>query len=617
LDEVKRLVEEDPKRLDEVVPGGVSPLFMAMVYGHFEVAKWLIRRQSAFFHRDSNRNTALHYAVYLRSPTLVKMLIKKGALVTDPSEGRLRGRALHLALLTNRIDIAQILMMHGARLEDVVSDGPNALFSALLLDRLEAFEWVHRHHPSWVYATDEEGATVFLRGVWAGSTKIVQWLLQRDLGNVYHGGSPRFKNSLFRAVSAGCFELASWLLENYPELNTKGKDGTMPYFIAAAEGRLECFKLLARDVENLATHHTDDTSTAMLWASGAGRLNIVEWLYQQGVPLDICEPNHWTAIHRASANGEAELVSWLLDHDVPVDLLDRSKWSALHLASEFGKLEVAKVLISRGADINMAVPSTGKTPFLIAIQTKSLAVAKYLHSLQPEVIHAVAKENQSAFHFAAHSNSTEVCEWLESIGIHPQWSELQPFMSHHSQHGRLETIKWFHSKGFDVTVPGSTGSNLANAVVGGKLDVVKFLVETCGMSVFEKLDRGGSLLCLAVRARQPEGVLEYLYQAGLSIHEVTNDGCNLIHRSITDNSLLALKWLVRHGLDLTRSSRSGTSPLVLACEHGHLHIVKWLLSKGALIAGPSHIVATSLTTTIRANRTEILGFFDTLGPDGM
>ena len=84
------MVEEDIKRVDEVVTGGVSPLFMAMIYGHFDVAKWLIRRQSAFFHRDSNRNTALHYAVYLRSPTLVKMLIKKDALVTDPSEGGLK-----------------------------------------------------------------------------------------------------------------------------------------------------------------------------------------------------------------------------------------------------------------------------------------------------------------------------------------------------------------------------------------------------------------------------------------------------------------------------------------------------------------------------------------------
>lgn len=610
LPRVMELVTTKPETLQEVVPGGYSPLMVALIYGHYEVSRYLILNMTSYTHRDDNRNTVFHYACYLRSPSLVKLLVSRGAAVVDENEGRLRNRALHLALLANRPDIAEYLVAHGASIKDTISDGPNALFSAQLLDRLDAFLWVYNQDPSLVHAVDSDGVTLFLRAVWSGATKIVKWMLDKGLGDVNHGGIPRFKNCLFRAVAAGCYETACYLHERFPHLNERSQDGVTPFLIAAADGRLECFKHFAKTVDDIATACSDDRSTAMMWASGAGRIQIVEWLYSQGVSIEVCEVNHWRPIHRAAANGEHALVAWFIERGVKPDALDSSGWTPLHLAAEFGKLDVAKELIKAGAEVSPKLVNNSKTPFLVAVQTAHLEVARYLHTLDASVIHQKTKDDKDALHLAVHANSRALAEWLVSLGLVPNWTVLKAELSHHSQQGRLQTIQWLKANGVDVTIPGSSGSNLANAVVGGKTDVVKFLVEECGMDIREKLDRGGSLMCLAVRAKEPAGVLNYLFHAGLSIREITNDGCNLMHRACFENSLKAVKWLAKHGLSFEPSTRAGTSCLALSAEAGHLAIVKYLLQKGAPDAGSNGHGA--LLAAEKAGHTAVAEFLKSL-----
>lgn len=56
-----------------------------------------------------------------------------------------------------------------------------------------------------------------------------------------------------------------------------------------------------------------------------------------------------TKLHKAAGMGDNEAVEWLLNNGYPVDIKDSFDWTPLHYAAWWGRASTCKLLIEYGA----------------------------------------------------------------------------------------------------------------------------------------------------------------------------------------------------------------------------------------------------------------------------
>ena len=59
-----------------------------------------------------------------------------------------------------------------------------------------------------------------------------------------------------------------------------------------------------------------------------------------------------------------------------------------------------------------------------------------------------------------------------------------------------------------------------------------------------------------------------------------------------------VKYLVEHGADINKRNNDGWSPLLIVCFNGHIEIVKYLMEHGADIKDKDRVVDYLLIYTI-------------------
>uniref|UniRef100_A0A131Y8L9 Putative proteasome prosome n=1 Tax=Ixodes ricinus TaxID=34613 RepID=A0A131Y8L9_IXORI len=97
------------------------------------------------------------------------------------------------------------------------------------------------------------------------------------------------------------------------------------------------------------------------WAVSGKRKDIVNFLLQQGSPVDCADEAQWTALMIASSVGHADIVSSLLERGAQVNAVNQTGHTSLHYAASKGHLEVARLLLEQHADVN-ARDHMGSTP---------------------------------------------------------------------------------------------------------------------------------------------------------------------------------------------------------------------------------------------------------------
>ena len=162
--------------------------------------------------------------------------------------------------------------------------------------------------------------------------------------------------------------------------------------IAAKEG--ECDRVIAL-LDELST---DDLSRsvyayqALVSAAEAGRVNVLEVLYDRGIPLDLSINGSLNALERAAAVGNADAVGFLLDKGV--DMPRRSSlvdWAGTDV-------RLVKLLLSNQADID-ARDELGRTPLIYAVVKNKADVVDLLISLGAD-IHAKDNNGYDAVRYA-------------------------------------------------------------------------------------------------------------------------------------------------------------------------------------------------------------------------
>ena len=163
-------------------------------------------------------------------------------------------------------------------------------------------------------------------------------------------------SALVCATSADCVDAVDMLLYLGADPNTSTESGFTPLMVACMRaGNIEIAKLLLQARANI-NQQSNDGWTALILACNSETPNndLVRLLIQSGADISIKESKlHRTALMDAAQRGHTSIVQYLLDEGAPVNTQDVDGVTSLMLASNFGHSETVRVLLNYGADVNI------------------------------------------------------------------------------------------------------------------------------------------------------------------------------------------------------------------------------------------------------------------------
>jgi len=303
---------------------------------HLPVCVWIYdpmhpKRQSRPSERPEKARAApLNYAAFYGMHDIAASLIDEHSQDVDSRSFDNKQTPFHVALHRRHMNVAQLLLEHGADADARDDDEYTPLLWASLEEDLELVRFLFKH------GVDAEARD------------------KRDF------------TALERAAKRGNVELARILLEHGANVDSQDMERRSPLYLASDWGKPAVAQVLLRhgaDVtaqcKNLETplHRAENEQVARL-------------LLEHGADANALDIKNRTPLHRASEFGRVGAARVLLEHDVDANARDANDVAPLHLASSpkymnmVGRyLDVARLLLQYGSDIH-ARDDEGQTPFM-------------------------------------------------------------------------------------------------------------------------------------------------------------------------------------------------------------------------------------------------------------
>jgi len=236
-------------------------------------------------------------------------------------------------------------------------NGNTALCNAALYGKLDAAKLLL-----------EKGADVNVRSsqypplywaAWGGDMEMAKLLLR-------YKADVNIKNErgctpLYEAAQKGFADVVGLLASHGADVNMPGEYGSTALHRAAQNGYLDTVRVLLAHKADINVRD-DGGRTALQAAAGNSHQEIVELLEGQSPEITDQKLPGWSRLHEAVKAQDIEEIKRLLDADMNVNITDCNGVTALQNAAEEGAVNITALLLSRGADPNMADTPNGNTP---------------------------------------------------------------------------------------------------------------------------------------------------------------------------------------------------------------------------------------------------------------
>ncbi len=134
-----------------------------------------------------------------------------------------------------------------------------------------------------------------------------------------------------------------------------GLAASQDVFDLAGKGDIQGLKALLEKSPGLIHALDSDGDSLLHVAAIRDNTDLVRWLIDKGVPVDVVGSGKQTPLHLAAANDRAKAVAVLLEKKAALELKnDYGRTALLLCARERGQVETARLLIEAGADVNAA-----------------------------------------------------------------------------------------------------------------------------------------------------------------------------------------------------------------------------------------------------------------------
>ena len=275
----------------------IAAIHGAIAAGNTQEVEKLAAHRKQLTALNEYGETPLLYAVKIRKPAMVVILLAKGADV-NVANSHNGETPLIAAVRNNDVALVQRLLAAGARLDQA----------------------------------DSEGATPLVWACRTGKLEVVQALANK-LGRSDIGKAPA---AVLTAAALGHRVLLAYLLDQGGALEARSARAETPLILASRFGHRDIVQLLiskGAHVNAVDGHH----ASALTWAARLGRDPIVAMLLDAGATAGVKDTQGFTPLAHAVRLGQRKvverLVSWSWSHRLPVGYdLHLMYWAALQPA---------------------------------------------------------------------------------------------------------------------------------------------------------------------------------------------------------------------------------------------------------------------------------------------
>ena len=361
-----------------------------------------------------------------------------------------------------------------------------------------------------------------------------------------------------------------------------------PLILAASKSRLKEVKLLLQDpAQDVNEREPKSDLTALIAASGQNKRDVMACLLEAGATVNLAYgKQRQTALMRAALRRDVEVVKTLLScRDIALDQTDASGQSALVIAADFDAPDVAACLLAAGADVNLAFGEYRQTALMTAALHGNVEVVKVLLNCKGIAVDATGINGWTSLLMAAHNNKPGIVACLLAAGANVNLAfgeKRQTALMAAAIYGYAEVVKTLLTcKDIVVNATNTTGrSALFIASLNNKPDIAASLL-AAGANVNLVCDskQRATALIAAAYLGHVEVVKTLLTCKDIAVDETDADDHSALFSAVLKNKPDVVACLLAAGANVNLvCGRKQATPLMAAAHHGHVEVVKTLLT---------------------------------------
>lgn len=376
---VNELATSAAHRLLKENKDGWIPLHDAAFCGQLECMKILLKAHpGSVDKRTLQEQTALLLSVSREHMSCVRSLLEAGA---DPDiSSKNKETPLYKACELENADMVRLLLSYGATVNQRCGQGWTALHEAVSRGNTDICEVLIRAGAS-INPPNTYSVTPLIVAAQQGRMRALCYLVEKgaDVNMQTCDGV----TALHEASKNGHKEIVATLLTKHADANKPTDSGLLPLHLAAQNGHHEIVSLLVPVTSRARLRHCPVSPLHL--AAECDRRTVAAVLLKTGVDVNATlarshsaryADRRATALFFAVANGSAEMAALLLDAGASLQL---DPVSPLLVAVQRGCITTASLLLERGADTDVRLPSFATTfPAAVALCMDNLPLLKCL-----------------------------------------------------------------------------------------------------------------------------------------------------------------------------------------------------------------------------------------------
>ncbi|XP_074625241.1 transient receptor potential cation channel subfamily A member 1-like [Acropora palmata] len=532
---------------------------------------------------DSDGCTLLHHAARCNKSATINILLDVGNVDIDQVQN-MGFTALHLAVRHKSIEALKLLLKRGA--------DPNK--------------------------PDNDECTPLLFASRRGYTEIADILLSDERIKVNYANLAKI-TPLLAACAGGSKPMCEMLIAHNADITTKSSNMTTALHYAAFSGHAEICELLITTAKKLQLPLKDfleernvEDSTALYMSCFKGYTGVAKLLLQHGVDYEAVRGvNLSTPLHLTAFRGHEEMTRLLISSGAMVDSKDGHLQTPLHQAAKLNHTKIAEVLLENGASIE-AKNMMDMTPFLIAVAHGAKETVEVLLDRGADLFARDSFHN-SGLHLAVMYKRKEMIHTLLKRGkeklVELRSNDLQTVIHLAARYEEPEILnileeKHCYSEQQDIhsKIP------LHHAAENGSLECIKALWRCSQflISLNDRDDKGKTPLHLAASNNHVEA-FNLLLAKGGDVGCQDHQQSTALHLAVQAGALKIVRRLLNPMLPNTLEIKDAdqNTPVLIACMHNRLDILKLLLDKGADVSALNKDCMSCLDVAVESDSIQV------------